>query len=352
VKKTAAACIVVAAVAAAILPWPEAGIERWYSNGVYALIQRPMTWLSNRAPFALADVVLVAAPIAWVLLAIVDVRRAGRRRISRALGRIALRTLVSASVIYLAFLALWGLNYRRVPLETRLRFNAGALTASAARATTLVAVSRVNALHAGAHAAGWPPADQIEPPLAAALAAVARDLGGSGNTVPARPKHTLLNLYFRPAAVDGMTDPFFLETLIASDLLPFERPFVVAHEWSHLAGYGDEGEANFMGWLVCTRADVPAQYSGWLFLYGQLARDLPRADREEVISRLAAGPRADLRAVAARLARDVRPQISAAGWKVYDTYLKANHVEAGAESYEQVVRLVLGTALGQKASAN
>ena len=46
------------------------------------------------------------------------------------------------------------------------------------------------------------------------------------------------------------------------------------------------------------------------------------------------------------------PQVSAAGWRVYDQYLKANRVEAGAASYAQVVRLVLGTALGQQASAN
>jgi hypothetical protein len=89
-----------------------------------------------------------------------------------------------------------------------------------------------------------------------------------------------------------------------------------------------------------------------LFLYGQLAGDLSRRDREDVVSRLAPGPRADLRAVAARLARDVSPQVSAAGWRVYDRYLKANRIEAGAASYAQVVRLVLGTALGQQASAN
>jgi hypothetical protein len=70
------------------------------------------------------------------------------------------------------------------------------------------------------------------------------------------------------------------------------------------------------------------------------------------VKRLSAGPRADLRAVADRLTRDVRPQVSAAGWRVYDKYLKANRVEAGAASYAQVVRLVLGTALGQQASAN
>ena len=81
-------------------------------------------------------------------------------------------------------------------------------------------------------------------------------------------------------------------------------------------------------------------------------RDLSRHDREYIVKRLAAGPRADLREIAARLARDVRPQVSAAGWRVYDTYLKANRVEAGAASYEQVVRLVMGTQLGQQTLGN
>jgi hypothetical protein len=177
-----------------------------------------------------------------------------------------------------------------------------------------------------------------------------RELGTTGETVPARPKHTLLDLYFRPAGVSGMTDPFFLETLVESDLLPVERPFVVAHEWSHLAGFADEGEANFGGWLTCARGNAAAQYSGWLFLFGELANAVSRDDRASLIGRLDRGPRDDLRAIAARLARDVKPQVSAAGWRVYDQYLKANRVEAGTASYAQVVRLVLGTGFGLTAN--
>jgi len=120
----------------------------------------------------------------------------------------------------------------------------------------------------------------------------------------------------------------------------------VAHEWSHLAGFADEGEANFAGWLTCVRGAASAQYSGWLFLFGELVNAVPRHDRPVLIARLDRGPRDDLRAIAARLARDVKPQVSEAGWRVYDHYLKANRVEAGTESYAQVVRLVLGTGLG------
>ena len=61
---------------------------------------------------------------------------------------------------------------------------------------------------------------------------------------------------------------------MSATLLPFERPFVVAHEWSHLAGVADEGDANFLAWLACVQAPPPAQYSGWLFLYSEVAGGL------------------------------------------------------------------------------
>ena len=44
----------------------------------------------------------------------------------------------------------------------------------------------------------------------------------------------------------------------------------------------------------------------------------------------------------------MNPTLSAAGWRVYDRYLKANRVERGAQSYADVVRLVLGTRLGAR----
>jgi hypothetical protein len=306
-----------------------------------------VTSASNLVPFALLDVVLLVVPIVWLGMAVRDVRRSPRR--ARRLVQWALYTAAGSGTLYLLFLVIWGFNYRRVPLERKLPFDARAVSAAAAHDAAQLAVSRLNALSPDAHVPATDDSRLIDSALATAFARATRELGATGSTVPARPKRTLLDLYFRPAAVAGMTDPFFLETLVEGDLLPVERPFVVAHEWSHLAGFADEGEANFAGWLTCLRADVPAQYSGWLFLFGELASSVPPGDRPALIARLGPGPRADLRAIAARLARDVKPQVSAAGWRVYDQYLKANRVEAGAASYAQVIRLVLGTRIGLSA---
>ena len=329
--------------AAALGPLPPTLVERLYSVRVYGALQPLLTSASNLTPFALFDLLIASAAALWIGLAARDLARSGTRL--RGALRVAVRTAVCASAVYLAFLVLWGFNYRRVALGDRLSFDAAAVTREAARQAAQLAGDQLNVLHAHAHAGPWPRPDEVDPALADAFARALTDIGASGAVVVARPKRSLLDWYFQRAAVEGMTDPFFLETLVSSRILPFERAFVVAHEWAHLAGIADEGEANFVGWLACRRGRPGDQYSGWLFLYSELARGLSGRDRAAIAATLDAGPRGDLQAIRDRIARHMDPRVFAASWRVYDSYLKANRVEAGAASYAEVVRLVLGVRL-------
>ena len=329
--------IVGAATVCALVPMPPALIEWGYAAHLYPAIQQTVTGVSNRVPFALFDVFLIGLAAAWLALAIRDLV-AGR--VAGAALRIAIRTAIWGSVVYLVFLAAWGLNYRGVPLAARLQIDARAADRGAARRLAGTAVDRINALYAAS--AGRRHDRVPDGPLAAGFMNVASALHLPA-PVLGRPKRTLLDAYFERAGVDGMTDPFFLETLIADEVLPFEKPFVVAHEWSHLAGVTDEGEANFVGWLACLRGSAADQYSGWLFLYSELTRAVSGSERASLQASLASGPRDDLRGIRDRVARRVSPRVSAAGWRVYDSYLKANRVEAGSASYDGVVRLVLTT---------
>jgi hypothetical protein len=337
--------LIAVAAAAAIVPLPPAWVERAYSMSVYPRIQGLLTPMSNRAPFALFDVLIMIVATASLLAFILDIA-AGRYGAFRVFGRFLMRTTVLAASFYLVFLLVWGLNYRREKLTEKLQFDAGSISADAALAAATADVEQLNALHDRAHEAGWHPLTEIDPALRAAFGLVTRDLGALTMAVAGRPKVTLFNPYFRRAGVEGMTAPYFLETLVQREILPFERPFVVAHEWSHLAGFADEAEANFVGWLTCLRGSTPDQYSGWLFLYSELARAVRARDRAAVSALLDPGPRADLVAIAARYREQVNPRVSAVGWRVYDRYLKANRVEAGTASYDEMVRLVLGVRFG------
>lgn len=328
------------AIVLAAAPVPAAPVERFYSRGVFPVLQRGLTWLTNLAPFALFDVLVVGVAVWWTVSLARDLAsHAGWRGGSM---RALMRTATAGAVLYLSFLATWGLNYRRVPLVEKLPFEPAAVTAAAARELALTTVGEVNALYELARGSPGGEASGAAGPLADAFVTAQRLIGVGRPARPGRPKRSLLDPYFRAAAVEGMTDPYFLETLIVSGLLPFERPFVVAHEWSHLAGLADEAEANFLGWLTCVHGTIATKYSGWLFLYREVVASLPEHEAAEVASRLDPGPRGDLAAVARRIRGQVNPTLSAASWRVYDSYLKANRVEAGAASYAEVVRLVLG----------
>jgi Protein of unknown function (DUF3810) len=334
------------AVGAALVPAPAGLIERLYSKGVYAVFQPVVTRLSNLVPFAVFDLLIGGLALLWLVLAVRDVRWRPAESALRRAGRIVLRTAVWSAAAYLLFLIMWGLNYRRVRLTEKLAFSAAAITADAARAMADVAVDQVNALYAPAHAAGFGSADAIDPDLAAVFARAVNDIGDPRRVEVARPKQSALDWYFRRAAVSGMTDPFLLEILVASDVLPFERPFVIAHEWSHVAGIANEGEANFVAWLACVHGSAPHRYSGWLTLYQEVLPSVVREDRAAIVARLGAGPREDLRASRERLLRNVNPRVSAVGWQFYDSFLKANRVESGAASYAEVVQFVLGVRFG------
>jgi len=337
------AALFVVAIAAAVFPIPGTIVERIYTGELFPAFQTGATTVSNAVPFAFFDVLVLVVFAWWLWQTARDLSAGGRTSWGAAILRIGVRTATIAATAYLGFLLTWGLNYRRVRLAEKLQFEATRVSGDAAAALADEIVSRVNALYEPAHDGGWSTPWTVDSTLAAAFARAQRELGSAARTVPGRPKRTLFDVYFRRAGVAGMTDPYFLETLVASDLLPFERPFVVAHEWSHLAGIADEGDANFAGWLTCLRGAPPHQYSGWLFLYSEVIDALDTPHAKTASAKLTGGPRDDLRAIRERVLQHVSPRVSAAGWRVYDQYLKANKIEEGAASYAEVVRLILGT---------
>ena len=331
-RRRAGIAIVVLALGTLVAPLPAPLIERWYSRALYVHLQRRITPVTNQVPIALLDLAAVTIVLLGAASITRMVRSAGFRTALKVLPG---RLIVVTALLYLTFLALWGLNYRRLPLERKLEFDERDITSAAARLLTLEAIRIVNDSYDRAHEHEGPST------LERGFAEAQRLLGARHLARPGVPKRSILGLYFRWAAIDGMTDPFFLEVILNPDVLDVERPFVLAHEWAHLAGYADESEANFVAWLSCGRADERSRYSGWLALYAHVSNALPTDDRRALAATLRPGPRGDLLAIRARLLRSA-PVVRRAARDVYDSYLKANRVERGIASYDAVVRLMLG----------
>ena len=275
--RVAGVLLVAAAIALAMAPIDPAWIDRVYPRGWYAFLQPIVTSISSLLPVALLDiwVVLAAIVVVWTLW---RVWRPSTGTRIRAAGRALVRGAAAASVVYLLFLLCWGLNYRRLPITHGFDFDRARVTAREVEAASVRAVTELNALHQGAHAdlRSSPTMAAMRVRLAPAFAAAQRALGQQHLATAGRPKISMLSPFFRWATVDGMVNPLGLEVIVNPDVLPVEQPFVIAHEWGHLAGWARESEASYVGWLTCRAGDHAARYSGWLSLYWHLRRDLRR----------------------------------------------------------------------------
>ena len=325
-----------------VVPIPGWIVEQFYSREIYVQIERILVAATNLVPFALFDLLIIL--VAYLAVkrffrlisvarheSVVDALWEGIRWFARAV-----------SILFIIFMIVWGLNYRRLTIEFGLHGNSNApltqefLQSGIADANALAARLRLGT-STSAVLSFEDVARQLEGPMNDGLS----ELNREALKTPGRPKYSLfLTPFFTWTGVDGMLNPLALETIVHPDLLPFERPYVLAHEWAHLSGEADEAEASAVGWFGCMHGGTPLAYSASLYLILE-ARNALTSDRAMfVTSQLDPGVRSDLEAISERL-KSRRPSMEMAASRVYDQYLKANRVEDGTASYGRAITLIL-----------
>jgi len=328
------------ALAIMAIRWPSWLIEAVYSRRIYPLMQRGMTSASNQVSWAIGDVLLVAAAFYVMWRLVRAVTRARESGIMSGLWELTRRLLRTSALLGLIFLTVWGLNYRRVPLETTLRgATRVAISATDIRllADAAVVGSRVTRPpdEGGRDRSYASVAARLAGPFQQALQRLGMPAVAIG-----RPKvSVMLTPFFTAAGVTGMVNPLVLESIVHPDLLPFERPMVLAHEWAHLAGFADEADASAVGWLACTLGDPDLAYSAHMFVVVETAGAMPRSVWGDVRAQLDPGVIRDLDALTARLTKQ-QPVVRDTAFKVYDGYLRSNRVADGVQSYSRVLRVL------------
>ncbi|HXT69257.1 MAG TPA: DUF3810 family protein [Vicinamibacterales bacterium] len=331
----------VVAVIVFFTPLPAWVIEDFYSRDMYPWLQDIVTTVTNTLPLAVLDVILIVVAFA-VLFRIRRLYYVLRQRgVMDAIWEAFRRIVRAVCVLAVLFYWAWGFNYRRVPLESIIpggkspQVTVDMLVSGFSDSAVLAAsLRRMVANDAGnLHTIRL----ELVEPMNLAL----KSLGRIPLETPSVPKFSLvLTPFFRSSGVTGMINPFGLETIVFPDLLPFERPFVVAHEWAHLAGQADEAEASAVGWLACMKGDAVVAYSASLYLIMETARAMPPDVREKAMARLDAGVRQDIDAIVERMTAQ-SPRVQETTSRVYDEYLKANRVEDGTASYGRALSFIL-----------
>ena len=159
-----------------------------------------------------------------------------------------------------------------------------------------------------------------------------------------RPKQLILS---EVLSYQGLTEiylPFTIEANYNGDMTSYNKPFTACHELSHLRGFMEEREANFIAFLACIGSDrIDFQYSGYLSGWVYCMNALYRADYDswaEVRVMLDPLAEVDLAANNAFWDRYEGP-IERAADRVNDTYLKANGQADGVQSYDRMVDLIV-----------
>jgi hypothetical protein len=115
-------------------------VERVYSRTLYPVVARIMGFWSDLVPFSVAEILVLALAAVLIFLTVRGtVRLVGRRtRPLAAAGSVARLVLVWAPVAYLLFALLWGANYARRPIEEKIGFAKARVTPESYRRSLLM----------------------------------------------------------------------------------------------------------------------------------------------------------------------------------------------------------------------
>lgn len=256
----------------------------------------------------------------------------------------ALANGVGAIVFF--FLVLWGFNYQRTPIFQQLSLKPKALSLDQLKSEIEI-TKRLVVQYRGRVTADSTAINSImDYP---ALERLVRgnmnenlEILGLNFTGKPRTKQFPPDGFMRKMGILGIYFPFTGESYIDPTLHPLEQPFTVAHEMAHSYGVTDEGEANFIAWVICTNSDDPLlRYSAHLRLLQYQMRDFYRMapdEYKEWVKGLSTGIRNDFNSIR-EVSEAIKPFSIELSRKSNDIFLKSQGVKAGVNSYQQLPML-------------
>ena len=245
------------------------------------------------------------------------------------------------------FFVLWGYHYQRTSIPDQLGMSLRPLTLEnlkeevkithdfATSSRSLISKDTLPIVETGLYS-------DLENKVRGALRNNLKSLGLEFNGEP-RTKLFPPSGMMRRLGILGIYWPFTGESYIDPTLHPLEKPFTIAHEMAHSFGVTNEGEANFVAWVVCQESQDPLlQYSAQLRLLIYLLREYARLapeDYREWIPKIDKGILNDIISIQEQ-GNKYPPFSIEFSRKSNDIFLKSQGVKEGIKSYSQLPMLV------------
>lgn len=319
-------------------------VEIYYSKGIYPVITRLLSIVSDLFPFSLSEIALLLLAGAGGILLLQKFLHLllGKETPKEAIKKITLTLLSSLSLLYILFQLIWGLNYLRNRLEYKLDLNLQNISQKDIFHEAQKTAHRLNQLYPYLEVIDI---KEVNRQLEQSLEIVLQHIEGIHIPSAKRVKKFQLNFLLDKLGIDGVTFPYFSEAHINTNQLPLEIPFTIAHEKAHLKGYAAEDEASFIGYLACIYAKSNfIRYSGEISLLDAMMSFLNQKQYKKILQTLSPPVRLDYHYIATSNPTPPTPLSSTLDHlqsSLEDKFLKLEGVPHGMNSYEYVVYLVV-----------
>lgn len=323
------------------------GFGEWYASRVYPVFVASIGRFFVLFPWSMAEIGLYLMAAALPLSFLYTVYKILFRKAPvRKLLSWLLSWFLTAGVLALLYTLLCGINYHRRSFAEHAGLAEQAYTATELKELCLELTQEVNRLSVQVNRdenGCMELSDDVEEKAVTAMKGLGREYKALNGFYP-RPKALAVPALLSVQNLTGIYSPFTVEANYNGAITAYNIPFTACHELSHLRGFMEEEEANFIAYLACVNFDQEEfQYSGNLLAWIYSMNELYRADREAwrtVRGKLDEAVEADLAANQAFWKQYEGP-VAEVSNKVNDTYLKANGQTEGVRSYDRMVDLLV-----------
>lgn len=344
-KLAASALLLIISAVLMILAAQHPDFAEWYSENIYPLIVTSIGRLWGMLPFSASELGLYILIAAFLLSLGVMVKNVIKSK-REAWGSWLSGVLLAVGILAFLYTACCGINYHRRPFSEEEGIITYQYSVQELTDICLWLTEEVNALsgEVDRDSSGVMVLETSEGEGAVeAMQSLAEEFPTLDGYYP-QPKELLVSEILSYQGLTGVYSPFTAEANYNGDMTAYNIPFTTCHELSHLRGFMQEEEANFIAFLACIESErADFRYSGYLSGWVYCMNALYRADYEswqEVRQLLAGEAEPDLAANSAFWdAHEGR--ISEMSGRINDTYLKVNGQADGVQSYNRMVDLIV-----------
>ncbi len=341
-RLTAAAVLLILSAGLMLLSSRKPDFAQWYSEHIYPLLVTTVGRASGLFPFSVSEAGICLLLIVFVVTLVRMLSAVSRAAAASWLSGV----LLCVGILAFLYVSCCGINYHRRSFSEEegivtQKYNADMLEDVCRWLTDEV---NARADRVSRDADGVMELDGSEKRKAVeAMHRLAKEFSSLEGYYP-QPKELIVSEILSYQGLTGIYLPFTIEANYNGDMTAYDKPFTVCHELSHLRGFMQEQEANFIAFLACISSEyMDFQYSGYLSGWVYCMNALYRADYsgwEEVRALLSEEAEPDLLANNEFWDRH-EGVISETSERINDTYLKANGQVDGVQSYDRMVDLIV-----------